>query len=189
MFLFQKPYKFLPLSIAGLFKSRSSGESNRLSWENGDRQARKHTSETKAKLSEIRIKYLAENPDKPAWKTKDKFKSIPCEKVKDELKLLNIPFTPEFMPLLHKKRFFSADITFLDKKIMIEINGNQHFQSDGNLKPYYQNRHDLIEAEGWKIYEVPYHVAMRKGFVKDFVIPIFNGVKPVYDLTLYQRAT
>ena len=159
----------------GLFKSRSSGQSSRLTWEKSGRTNRRHTPESKEKLRQARLKYLAANPDKASWKTKDKFRSIPCEKVKTELRTLGIAFIEELMPLLHKKRFFSADIAFPEKMIIFDINGSQHYDTNGNLKPYYQERHDLIEAEGWKLYEVPYHSAMRESFVSEFILPIING--------------
>ncbi len=171
----------------GLFKTRKSNETNKLKGYTG--YGKKHTAESKEKIRQARLNYLAKNPDKASWKTKDKFRSIPCERVKDELKLLNISFVEELMPLIHKQRFYAADIAFPEKMIICEINGSQHYTNEGLLKPYYQERHDLIEAEGWIVYEIPYHVAMRKGFVKDFIIPILNEIKPIYNLDLYQRTT
>jgi very-short-patch-repair endonuclease len=40
--------------------------------------------------------------------------------------------------------------------VALEINGQQHYNSDGTLKDYYQNRHDLIESKGWQIIEIHY---------------------------------
>ncbi len=152
---------------------------------NPNRIGRKHTEESKQKLREARLNYLVKNPN--SWKKEDKFKSVPCETVKNKLIELNIQFSEEFQPLLHQKRFFRIDISFPEKQIGFEINGGQHYDTNSNLKPYYQNRHDLIELDGWKLYEIPYHVAMRHGFVNDFILPILNGLKPLYDLALYQR--
>ena len=90
-------------------------------------------------------KWLKNNPNKHSWKTSKK-KSIPCEKFKNILKSNKISFVEEFTPLID--RMFSIDIAFPDKKIGIEINGNQHYSSDGQLKPYYKDRHDLIEKKG-----------------------------------------
>ena len=56
------------------------------------------------------------------------------------------------MPL-YPDRYFSIDIAFPDKKIGIEINGNQHYDSSGELKKYYRERHNLIEEKGWKLLE------------------------------------
>lgn len=145
----------------GLFKSRSQEESHKLFPKKG----RKHSEETKRKLSLIRKEYLSQNPDKCSWKTSDKHRSIPCEQLKEKLRALNIKFEEEYQPLLHKKRMFSIDISFPEQKIGIEINGYQHYDTNGNLKPYYQNRHDLIVAEGWTLYEVPYHRAFNIEYI------------------------
>jgi hypothetical protein len=169
----------------GLFKSRSSLEAYLI--KNPTRKGRKLSQETKDKLSIARKKYLSENPDKCVWKTNDKFKSIPCEKVKLELTKLGIKFEEELQPLLHIQRMFSMDISFPELKIAFEINGGQHY-SGGVLAEYYQKRHDLIESAGWKLYEIPYHVAMREDFVYNFIQPIILGKEPLnYDTSLYQK--
>jgi hypothetical protein len=115
----------------------------------------KHTEETKKKISEARKKYLKENGGNP-WVNKTMVKtSPPCENFKNFLRSKGITFEEEFMPLKHKNRFFSIDIAFPDKKIGIEINGNQHYNSDRSLAKYYQERHNLIVAEGWILFEIP----------------------------------
>ena len=58
--------------------------------------------------------------------------------------------TPEFV----LDNASNIDIAFPDIKLGIEINGNQHYNSDGTLKDYYQERHNLIEEAGWKLLEV-----------------------------------
>ncbi len=113
------------------------------------------TPDEKKKISNKRKEYLEKNPDKHPWKRNSKFKSIPCEILKSFLDNEKINFIAEYQPLF-PKRFFSIDIAFPDKKIGIEINGNQHYQRDGKLKEYYQRRHELIEKEGWKIYQFHY---------------------------------
>lgn len=137
------------------------------------RTGKKHSKETIRKISEKRKEYLAKNPDVCVWKTHEKFKSYPCEKVKEELIKSNILFIPEFQPLIHKKRFFSIDIAFPDLKIGIEINGGQHYK-EGKLAPYYQERHDLIEAEGWKLYEIPYYKALNIDYMLKFIKEVIN---------------
>lgn len=77
----------------------------------------------------------------------------------------NIIFIEEYKPL--NDRLFSIDIAFPDKMIGIEINGNQHYDIEGNLKPYYQNRHELIETAGWTLLE--FHSNLGK-------TTIFNSV-------------
>ena len=138
----------------GLFKSRTKEEVSKCK-----QPTRKHSVESKIKMSIARKKYLSTN-NRPAWKTHDKFKSIPCEILKDRMRKEGFCFVEEFQPLIHLKRFFSIDIAFPDKKISIEINGGQHYDTDGNLKPYYQKRNDLITSDGWQLFEFKYHFAL-----------------------------
>ena len=116
---------------------------------------RLHSKETKEHLSKKRKEWLKNNPDKHPWRNKDKFQSKPCEKVKEYLKSKNILFIEEYDPKI-LNRFFSIDIAMPEKMIALEINGNQHYEKDGSLKPYYQERHDLLESNGWKVFEIHY---------------------------------
>ena len=115
---------------------------------------RQHSESTKHKLSNITKEWLRSNPDKHPWKRKDKSISIPCEVLKEKMRDMNIQFVEELQPL--DNRFFSIDIAFPEKKIGIEVNGNQHYNKDKTLKKYYQERHDLIEEKGWRIIELHY---------------------------------
>lgn len=112
------------------------------------------TDEVKEKISKSRKIFLKKNPDKHTWKKKNKHTSDPCERFKAFLRKNDVSFQSEVQPL--RERFFSIDIAFPEEKIGIEINGNQHYNSDKSLKQYYQNRHDLIEESGWKIFEIHY---------------------------------
>lgn len=133
----------------------------------------KHSPETKLKLSVLRKEFLTKNPEKHPWKRKDKFKSKPCEQVKKFLKDLNVQFIEEFDPEI-EDRFFSIDIAIPDKMIAIEVNGQQHYNSDGSLKDYYQERHNLLENNGWKVFEVHYSACFKLEKWKEFVTLIEN---------------
>jgi very-short-patch-repair endonuclease len=115
---------------------------------------KKHTEEARRILREKRLLWLKNNPDKHVWKKQSKFKSEPCEIFKKLLKEKNINFIEEYQPF--DNRYYSVDIAFPDKKIGIEINGNQHYNSDKTLKPYYQNRHNFFINEGWNLIELHY---------------------------------
>lgn len=115
-----------------------------------------HSEECKKHISEKRKKFLQENPEKHPWKKNTKFISQPCEYLKKVLKENNISFEEEYQPLL-PHRFFSIDIAFPDRKLGLEINGNQHYNANGTLKTYYQKRHDEIESNGWKLIEIHYN--------------------------------
>lgn len=126
---------------------------------------RPHTDETKSLLSKNRTEYLEKNPDKHPWKNNSKFTSEPCELLKRKLREAGIKFSEEYRPLA--KRFFSIDISFPDKKIGIEVNGNQHYNPDKTLKKYYQDRHDLIIESGWILIELPYIEVFRDDIVQE----------------------
>lgn len=135
---------------------------------------RTHSEKTKIAISEKRKKWLAENPEKHPWKRNDKLKSEPCERVKEFLTKLGIFFVSEFTPEING-RFFSIDIALPDKKIALEINGNQHYNRDGSLKPYYQERHNLLTNAGWTVFEVHYSVCFNLDKWTNFADQIKNA--------------
>lgn len=128
----------------------------------------KHSEETKKKLSIAAKKWIKEYPEKFFLYKKDKRISKPCQEFKKVLKDMEIQFVEEFPPNV-PGRNFSIDIAFPDKMIALEINGTFHYEKNGNLKPYYQERHDLIESLGWKVYEIPYYLCYKPEKVKEFV--------------------
>lgn len=130
---------------------------------------RKPSEETKNKIRKARLSHLEKNPTEKSWREVQGKDSGPCKFVKDFLLKNNISFTPELQPLLHKKRYFSIDIAFIKQKIAWEINGNQHYDTNGNLKPYYQTRHELIEQEGWTIIEIRYWNAYKESFLWEII--------------------
>jgi very-short-patch-repair endonuclease len=147
---------------------------------------RKFTEEQKLKHSEKRKKFLKDNPDKHPWKSKNKFKSVPCEKIKNILLTKGVKFVEEYSPL--EKRFFSLDISFPEKKIGIEINGQQHYEPDGSLKKYYQERHELLESNGWKIYEIHYSLVFNSELINSMIDSILGSEKKVeFDYSTYVK--
>lgn len=126
--------------VAGKFKASFEGKT--------------HTEETKRLISKNRKKYLQEHKDEHVWKRNDKFISVPCEYLKDELRKKNIKFVEEFSPFDDYN--YSVDIAWPNEKIGIEVNGNQHYNNDGTLTEYYQKRHNIFEERGWKLYEIHY---------------------------------
>ena len=118
-------------------------------------------------MSKQRSKFLKENPDKHVWKRSDKFKSKPCELVKNFLTEQGILFVEEWSPL--ESRAYSIDIAFPDIKLGIEINGNQHYNMNGTLKKYYQDRHNQIVAAGWNLLEVHYSFCYNQDNLKSLI--------------------
>lgn len=157
---------------AGLFISRRNNETLKLT--SKKRPPVKLSEETKKKISDGRKKYLAANPDKHGWSNSKHHRSVPCELLKSKLQEQGIAFVEEFKPLLDQGRFFSIDIYFPDLKIGWEVNGSQHYELDGSLKPYYQNRNDLITVSGVKLIEIRYHKVFSEEFVNQLMQSIEN---------------
>lgn len=155
---------------AGLFTTRTASETMKL---RGTGAGRHHTEETKKKMSDAKKKLYREHPEKHNWKSSTKLISPPCEKLKTHFRSLNIQFEPEFTPL--KDRFYSIDIAFPKKLIAVEVNGNQHYNSDGTLKPYYKEKHDLIAAAGWEIVEMHFSLCYNDEYIKSLVKKIENS--------------
>ena len=129
-----------------------------------------YNEEFKAKMSLARKKWLKENPDKHVWKRHSKFKSMPCETLKEILRHKGIEFVEEYNPI--EERMFSVDIAFISKRVIFEVNGNQHYEDvkTEKLAQYYKERHDLISSHGWEVVEIPY----IKVFDKDYTEALIN---------------
>jgi hypothetical protein len=129
---------------------------------------------SKARSIEKR-KWITEHPENYYYNKIGHKKSAPCEKLKELLTEKGISFIEEWKPL--SNRGFSIDIAFPDIKLGIEVNGSQHYDSNGSLKPYYQERHDLIELAGWKLIEMHYSTCY---ILKDIESIISFRVQPDY---------
>ena len=148
----------------------------------------KHSPESKAKLSISRKNFLKNNPDKHPWKSKDKFKSKPCENLKSIISELNVSFVSEYQP--SNDRFFSIDIAFPDKMIGIEVNGNQHYNRDGSLKEYYMGRTLFLENLGWKIYQFHYSCCFNIEILTPIIFSIVDSEKRIdFDYLRYEPKT
>jgi hypothetical protein len=131
-----------------------------------------HTIESKKILSEKRKAWLKANPEKHVWKRHSKFKSVPCEKLKEFILSRNIKFLKEFTVLAD--RAFAVDVAFPEKMICLEVNGNQHYDAIGKLKPYYQERHDLITVAGWKVLQIHYSLCFNAEYISSLLDTIIN---------------
>lgn len=143
--------------------------------------------ETRKKLSESRKDFLSRNPEKHPWKNREKFISLPCEKFKEALRQRSIHFAEEFSPL--PDRHYSCDIAWPDKKIAIEINGNQHYNRDGTLKDYYKERHQAISDAGWKVYEIHYTICYKPELIEKIINSISNNEDlSLIDMSFYLKS-
>lgn len=143
---------------------------------------------TRALLSKAKREWCIANPERHPWKRASKSKSAPCEKLKEWLRSRGVVFLEEFTPLMKEQRSYAIDIALPDKYIGIEVNGNQHYQSDGSLKPYYQKRHDQIEAEGWKLYELHFSICYQMDELERIIPALLDSpIKATFDYEFYIR--
>lgn len=135
----------------GLLKMRSQSEASRFV------KRGPMSLEARKNMSEAKKKWNRENPEKvrEVFSKLSKSKSVPCEYLKEWLRKKGVQFVDEYLPMLEQGRYYSLDIAFPDKKIGIEVNGDMHYKPEGGLREYYQTRHDTIEAQGWRLYEIP----------------------------------
>lgn len=120
----------------------------------------KHLSnEHKQKLRESYHKWISEN--KAIFNKYSSGQSKACEIFKQTLKNNGIDFIEEYMPYW-KERGFRLDIAFPDTKIGIEINGTQHYNSDGSLNDGTIEKQKFFEDKGWKIIQIYYKDAIKE---------------------------
>ena len=174
--------RILKISQMSVFRAlkghtRSLSEARKVAYKQNPNKF-KMSDDTKQKIRKKRIQWLKDNPEKHPWKKHTKFISKPCEKLKKILNNHNISFKSELTPL--QNRHFSIDIALLDKRIGLEVNGNQHYNSDKTLKPYYKKRKELIEQNGWKIYDIHY----SKIYDDEFILKLINELLMETPLTL-----
>ena len=127
---------------------RQYGETAHKRYLNGENipvwKGKHHNEKTKLKISKSRSEYLINHPDEHPWKRNTKFKSVPCEKFKNDLRKLGYAFEEEYTDSSWTHNY-SIDIAFPEKKIGIEINGQQHYDKNGNLNEYNRNRQSYLE--------------------------------------------
>jgi len=145
---------------------------------------RKWSDLEKKEISERRKKFLKENPDKHPWRNNKKFVSEPCEYLKR--KLVEKGYFIEEEVMVSTEKNYSVDILIPDRHIIIEVNGNQHYNKDGTLQEYYQNRHNYIKSLGWVVIEIHYSLVynldlvfslIEKENVKSCNLPFFRKEK------------
>ena len=140
------------------------------------RYGHEFSEETKKQISQKRKQFLKENPDKHPWKKLSKFRSEPCERLKQILKEKEISFFPEFTDPEWEYNY-SIDIAFPNDKIGIEVNGNQHYDKNGHLTSYYQNRENYLKSLGWTLYQIHYSLIYNQSLIENLICFIKENVK------------
>ena len=110
---------------------------------------RKLSIETKNKISKSRKKYLQENPDKVPYKLNHSSKESYPEKYFNEL-FINENIKVERYYYIG---LYELDFCIVDKKIDIEIDGEQHYV-DERIEKSDINRNKFLENLGWTIIRI-----------------------------------
>jgi len=131
---------------SGVLRTRTKSDSNILGHK---KFPQKHSDSTKKKISESRIKYLKDNPDKVPYLLNHSSRESYPEKYFWEI------FEKENLNI---KRYlqvglYELDFYNLDKKIDIEIDGEQHF-TDKKIVESDKRRNSYLIDNGWTIIRI-----------------------------------
>ena len=127
-----------------------------------------HSEETKKLLSEKRKAYLAANKDKHNWSRYSNKETVPERKFREFIERTDIKLKQYYIPP-ESDRFYEMDFAHPESKIAFEINGNQHYNSDGTLKDYYKERQQHFINLGWKITEIHYSLCFKEDVLSSLV--------------------
>lgn len=122
-------------------------------------KGKKLTEEHKQKIREGYYRWMNQHRDE--FLNYSRGQSKACEHFKDILRKNNISFIEEYAPYW-KERGFRLDIAFPNEKIGIEINGTQHYNSNGELNEESVEKQKFFEDRGWKIIQVYYQDSYKE---------------------------
>jgi len=132
--------------------------------------APKHTKETKKLLSDIRIKYLDENPDKVPWLINHSSKKSNLEIIFENALISSNIFGWKYH---YQNGRYEYDFAFIDKKIDVEIDGSQHLSEKQKIRD--ERRDKFSRENGWKV------IRFSSIRVRTDIIGCINELKSVID--------
>lgn len=150
--------KIYEASKLGLLKLRNKSEAKKLK---DKTSTYKHSEETKKKISEIRKKYILENPDKAPYKLNHSSKESYPEKYFAELFEKENIKIEKYYPI----GLYELDFCIPGKKIDIEINGSQHYYDDKIVKSDIR-RTKFLEENGWDVINIKWSDYQKLDFDK-----------------------
>lgn len=158
----------------GKFKTRDRSETMKIF---SKKYPKKHSEESKKKISEARIKYLKDNPDKVPYKLNhySKGASYP-EKYFDEiLKTKNLEYEKE-LPI----SIYSLDFAFVEKGIDLEIDGEQHYL-DPVIIESNRKRDIFLSENGWKVIRIRWSEYQKMKYYdkKQYIEKIINYINGI----------
>lgn len=159
----------------GVFKSRNKSESVKLLFK---KYPRKHAEKTKNRISEIRKKYLSENPDQVPYLLNHSSKESYPEKY------FTILFKKENIHVEKSFRIglYELDFCIPDKKIDIEIDGNQHY-FDSKIIESDKRRTEYLKLDGWDVIRINWSEYQKMNFYEksDYISKLKNYIYELVD--------
>lgn len=131
----------------GILKTRTKSDAIKLSYKN---KPRKLSEDTKKKISESRIKYLKENPDKVPYLLNhySKGESYPEEYFDKIFKKYKMKYEKQL-----RISIYQLDFAFIDNGINIEIDGEQHYV-DNRIVESNKRKDVFLKENGWNIIRI-----------------------------------
>lgn len=133
--------------------------------------------ETKQKIREGLQRWKENNKEK--FIAYSKGQSQVCENFKQYLRNNNIDFVEEYCPY-PEERLYRLDISWPDEKIAVEINGSQHYDSEGNLNEISLEKQKFFEDKGWKIIQIYYRWCYS-------IIKNQDKINSIFDLPIHNK--
>jgi len=157
-------------SKQGLLKTRTLSESIKLSLKLNPRIV---SEETKKKISKSRIKYLKENPDKVPYLLNhySKGESYP-EKYFDKIFYGKFKYEKFLQCSL-----YHIDFAITDKKIAIEIDGEQHYL-DKKIVESDKRKNIFLKEQGWDLIRIRWnhYQKMNRKEKEKYILELFNYI-------------
>ena len=156
----------------GLVKLRTKSEAGKLGH---IKHPQKHTEESKNKLSVIRKKYLSEHPDKVPYLINhySKGESYPEKYFNNIFEKENIKFERYY-----RIGLYELDFAFLNQKIDLEIDGEQH-KVDNRILESDIRRDEFMKENGWKIIRIDWknYSKLKTEDKKKYIEKLLNEIK------------
>lgn len=132
---------------------------------------RKHSQETKDKISLIRKEYLRKHPDKVPYLLNHHSNGYSYPE-----KYFIILFKKEGINLTKKYRvgLYQLDFADINKKLDIEIDGDQHIY-DKRIVKHDIERTNNLKKKGWKTYRILWSDYQKKNFEEK--VEVINNLK------------
>ena len=116
------------------------------------------------------------------YKNKSRFRiskwdeSDPEKKFKECIEHFNLPFDVlQYYSPEEYDRAYEMDFAIPELRIYFEVNGGQHYTSNGEFTKYHLERKEYIESFGWKQIDVDYSICFNESILKDLIFNALSG--------------